>query len=184
MRRGREDREDLRWLIAQEIPALRRYAHVLLRKPEKRDDLVQDTLERAINKRHSWRREGSIKSWLYRIQYTVFINKYCKPHVNEVTVDGVSEDLTSIVSEQPSQELTMECKNVLAAIEKLKPRHREVLMLIAVEGATYDQAAAIMDIPVGTVRSRLVRAREDLRAEMNKTDNKTVSGKKALRTIK
>ncbi|MGM0421785.1 MAG: RNA polymerase sigma factor [Pseudomonadota bacterium] len=168
MRFGKGDREDVHWMIAQEIPALRRYAYVLMRKEEKRDDLVQDTLERAINKSHTWRREGSIKSWLYRIQYSVFINKYCKSHIKEVDTDGVSEDLTPMVSESPNQELTVECKRVLSAIEKLKPRHREVLMLVAVEGATYDQAAAIMDIPVGTVRSRLVRAREDLRAEMKK----------------
>jgi RNA polymerase sigma-70 factor (ECF subfamily) len=56
---------------------------------------------------------------------------------------------------------------VLSAIEKLKPRHREALLLVAVEGATYDQAASVMNIPIGTVRSRLVRAREDLRTEMN-----------------
>jgi|AntRauTorckE6833_2_1112554.scaffolds.fasta_scaffold16403_2 RNA polymerase sigma-70 factor (ECF subfamily) len=164
---GKRDREDIHWMIAQEIPALRRYAFVLMRKEEKRDDLVQDTLERAINKSHTWRREGSIKSWLYRIQYSVFINKYCKSPVKEVSADGISDDLTPMVSENPSQELTVECKRVLSAIEKLKPRHREALLLVAVEGATYDQAASVMNIPIGTVRSRLVRAREDLRTEMN-----------------
>jgi RNA polymerase sigma-70 factor (ECF subfamily) len=68
-----------------------------------------------------------------------------------------------------SQDTKLECQRILKALENLKPRHSEVLLLVAVEGFSYDQAAQIMDIPVGTVRSRLARAREDLRAEVRNT---------------
>ena len=175
MKPSQHERREIDWMIAREIPALRRYARVLMRGRGDQDDLVQDTLERAIKKSHTWRREGSIRSWLYRVQYTVFINRYRKQaNLKEVTAENMDETLPMAVN--ASQDTKLECQRMLKALEKLKPRHSEVLLLVAVEGFSYDQAAQIMDVPVGTVRSRLARAREDLRAEMKNTalhDKKT-----------
>ncbi|WP_281300488.1 MULTISPECIES: RNA polymerase sigma factor [unclassified Iodidimonas] len=155
-------------MIAREIPALRRYARILMRGRGDKDDLVQDTLERVIRKSHSWRREGSIRSWLYRVQYTVFLNRYSKQaNLKEVAADDMSEN--PALSINASQDVRLECHRMFKALENLKPRHSEVLLLVAVEGFSYDQAAQIMNIPVGTVRSRLTRARADLRAEMKNT---------------
>ncbi|MDP7142845.1 MAG: RNA polymerase sigma factor [Alphaproteobacteria bacterium] len=168
MKQSQHERREINWMIAREIPALRRYAQTLLRGRGDKDDLVQDTLERAIKKSHTWRREGSIRSWLYRVQYTVFLNRYRKQaNLKEVTAKDMNEN--PVMSVKATQGAELECQRVLKALENLKPRHSEVLLLIAVEGFSYDQAAQIMDVPVGTVRSRLARAREDLRAEMQHT---------------
>ncbi len=163
------ERDEIKWMIAREIPALRRYATLLVRNRDGGDDLVQDTLERAMNKSHTWRREGSIRSWLYRIQYSVFLNRYRKAHVREIADSDAVEQAAGIAP--GGQENTLEYKRLMVAIEKLKPRQRDVLMLVAAQGFSYDQAAAIMDVPVGTVRSRLARARSDLRALMKETGN-------------
>lgn len=166
MKLSQQEQQEVNWMIAREIPALRRYAQILLRGNSGKDDLVQDTLERAIRKSHTWRREGSIRSWLYRIQYTVFLKAFWK-RVNskEVTTEEMDEPPAAVAS----QETGLECQRMLKALDNLKNHHSEVLLLVAVEGFSYDQAAKIMDVPVGTVRSRLSRAREDLRAEMKQT---------------
>ena len=174
MTKNRHEREEINWMIAQEIPALRRYAQILLRNSDKNDDLVQDTLERAIKKSHTWRREGSIRSWLYRILYTTFINRYSKPHLKEVAAQDVIDN--SDMPEPESPEGQVEARRVMHAANTLQSRYREVLLLVAVEGFSYDEVAGIMDIPVGTVRSRLARAREDLRAELKTTG---MNGQKA-----
>ena len=167
MKFGKSEQREVNRLIAQEIPALRRYAQVLMQGAGDKDDLVQDTLERAIKKSSAWRKDGSIRSWLYRIQYTVFINRYRKKaNLKEVSTDVVGEN--AALTTHPRPDVKLECRQMLCALEKLKPRQREVLLLVAVEGFSYDQVAQIMDIPVGTVRSRLSRAREDLRVEMKK----------------
>jgi len=178
MKLSQQEQQEVNWMIAREIPALRRYAQILLRGNGSKDDLVQDTLERAIRKSHTWRREGSIRSWLYRIQYTVFLNAFWK-RVNLKEVSSEEMEKPSAVVD--SQETGLECQRMLKALENLKSHHSEVLLLVAVEGFSYDQAAKIMDVPVGTVRSRLSRAREDLRAEMKQTtlhndDSQTATG--------
>lgn len=167
MKKTGHEKQEINWLIANEIPALRRYAHILMQGRGDKDDLVQDTLERALKKSHTWRREGSIRSWLYRIEYTVFLNKYRKTALKEINGDDVIEHMTD--GDTATQNTRLECRKVLHALGHVKPRHREVLLLVAVEGFSYDEAAAIMDIPVGTVRSRLARAREDLRGALKDT---------------
>jgi RNA polymerase sigma-70 factor (ECF subfamily) len=170
MKSSQHERREIQWMIAREIPALRRYAQTLMRGQGDKDDLVQDTLERAIKKSHTWRREGSIRSWLYRVQYSVFLNRYRKQaNLKEVSAEDSGVLDTPSMAINASQETKLECQRMLKALQNLKPRHSEVLLLVAVEGFSYDQAAQIMDIPVGTVRSRLARAREDLRAEMKNT---------------
>lgn len=169
MKLTQHERREIQWMIAREIPALRRYARILMRGQGDKDDLVQDTLERAIKKSHTWRRDGSIRSWLYRVQYTVFLNRYRKQaNLKEVSAEDGALDTPSLAI-NGSQDTKLECKRMLKALQNLKPRHSEVLLLVAVEGFSYDQAAQIMDVPVGTVRSRLARAREDLRGEMRDT---------------
>jgi len=168
MKLTEQERREINWMISREIPALRRYAQTLLRGAGDKDDLVQDTLERAMNKVHTWRREGGIRSWLYRIQYTVFVNRYqSQMRRNEVTTEGL--DQNESMAQYDKQDDRLECQRMLKALDQLKAQHSEVLVLIAVEGFSYDQAAQILNVPVGTVRSRLSRGREELRAEMQVT---------------
>lgn len=168
MKLTEHERREINWMISREIPSLRRYAQTLLRGTGDKDDLVQDTLERAMNKVHTWRREGSIRSWLYRIQYTVFVNGYQdRLRRNEVTTEGL--DHNESLSRYDRQEDRLECQRIFKALDQIKTQHSEVLLLVAVEGFSYDQAAQILNVPVGTVRSRLSRGREELRAEMQVT---------------
>ena len=157
------EREELNWLISREIPSLRRYAYILLGDSPGRDDLVQDTLERAMKKVHTWRREGNIRSWLYRIQYTVFLNRYhvsCQREMAAQETIDQNADSGSFAT----QEQVFDSNHALRMALNLPQEQREILLLVAVEGMAYDEVADIMDIAVGTVRSRLSRARESMRA--------------------
>ena len=153
-----------KWLMAREIPRLRRYALTLTRDPVAADDLVQDTLERAIRKRHLWRARGSMRSWLYRILYNVFINQHArrKRRGTEVALDAAPEP-----SEPSSAEQRIACRAIVQAMQELPVEQRAAIALVAIEGLEYDEAAAALGIPVGTLRSRLSRGRDRLRETFN-----------------
>lgn len=153
--------DDVKWLMAREIPRLRRYALGLVRDPIAADDLVQDCLERAIRKRHLWKRQGSMRNWLYRVLYNVFVNQSAQRNRERRHVP--MEDAPSIHFEPARQEKRMICKQITDAMQKLPVDQRAAIMLTTVEGRSYDEAATILDVPVGTLRSRLFRGRETLR---------------------
>ncbi len=152
--------DETSWLIAREIPRLRRYALSLVNEPETADDLVQDTLERAIRKRSQWRRHGSIRSWLYRILYNVFANRCAANarHNGNVGLDDAPQ-----LSSRPTQEDRVHCRDIAEAMQRLPQDQRAAIALTAIEGLSYDEAAEVLDIPIGTLRSRLSRGREALR---------------------
>lgn len=152
--------EETKWLIAREIPRLRRYALALTKDPAAADDLVQDTLERAIRKRNQWRRRGSIRGWLYRILYHVFLNQGTRRQrrAREVGLDAAPD-----IVEPSTPEENLACRDIAEAMQDLPVEQRAAIALTAVEGLAYDEAAAVLEIPVGTLRSRLSRGRERLR---------------------
>lgn len=152
--------DDVKWLIAREIPRLRRYAAVLADNPEAADDLVQDCLERAIRKRAQWSGEGSIRSWLYRILYTVFLNQSVQRRRLREQVP--IHDLPAPPTEPARQEHRAMYNDVAAAMQRLPAEQRAAIALTAVEGLSYEEAAGVLRIPVGTLRSRLFRGRERL----------------------
>jgi RNA polymerase sigma-70 factor (ECF subfamily) len=156
-----QKQNELRWRIAREIPHLRRYAFSLLRSEDDADDLVQDCLERALRKRHLWRNYGSVRSWLFRILYHVFINQRVRLQRRGTAVS--LEDTGDVRADPPRQEAHMACVDTVSALEKLPAEQRAAILLIALEGLPYDEAAYVLDIPVGTLRSRLSRGREALR---------------------
>lgn len=162
--------DETKWLIAQEIPKLRRYALALTGDPVTADDLVQDTLERAIRKRRLWRRSGSIRNWLYRIQFNVFLNQARHRHRrrNEVDIDEVPSR-----SEPSHQEQKIVCRDIVSAMLTLPHQQRAAIALTAIEGLSYDEAAAVLEIPLGTLRSRLSRGREQLRERYPDTMGET-----------
>lgn len=154
--------EETKWLIAKEIPRLRRYALALVDNAAEADDLVQDCLERAIRKRHLWKRRGSLRNWLYRILYRVFINQ--TPRRNRLRRQTTLDEADVARSEPARQEGQLVYREIAAAMQNLSKEHRAVIVLTAVEGLPYDEAADVLGIPIGTLRSRLSRAREKLRA--------------------
>lgn len=155
------DTPDLRWLIARELPSLRRFAVALTRDREEADDLVQDALERGLRKRHLWARKGSLRSWLFRVLYTVHLNN-CRPTLRSRAETLAADELPPIPV-APRQEDRLELRQVAEALQRLPRDQRDPLLLVALEGMAYDEAASVLGIPVGTLRSRLSRGRDALR---------------------
>lgn len=154
--------DDLKWAIAKEIPNLRRYARSLLRNADGADDLVQDCLERALRKRHLWQRTGSLRSWLFRIIFTLYLNGRSR-RARAQRMEG-SESIERTMTMPANQEAHAEAVEVLDALFLLDEDQRAAILLVAVEGMSYHDAADALGIPIGTLRSRLWRGREALRA--------------------
>lgn len=151
--------------IAAEIPHLRRYARALTRNREAADDLVQDTLERALRKRHLWRPSGRLRSWLFRMLYRLYLNQ--KPRTRREYDKVVPLEIAHHqLGRAPTHDLSLHCRDVMQAVNALPPRQREILLLMALEQPGYAEGARMLDVPVGTFRSRLSRARTELRQRM------------------
>lgn len=152
--------DDTRWLIAREIPRLRRYARVL-RNDSGADDLVQDCLERALRKRALWQRGTNMRAWLFRILYNLHLTSLRSKRRSPQTVP--LEDISAAASQAGSQIDSLELKEMALAFRQLPADQREVIALVAVEGMRYDEAAEVLGVALGTVRSRLSRGRAALR---------------------
>ena len=147
------------------IPALRRYARALVRNRANADDLVQDCLERAVSRWHQ-RRDGSVRAWLFTILHNLAVTQF-----RQATARGRHMPIDDAAGEQElvsaaAQEQRLIFQDVLGKLAKLPEEQRAVLLLVAVEDLSYADAAAVLNVPVGTVMSRLSRARERLQQEM------------------
>lgn len=146
--------------MTAQIPRLRRYARVLARTTARADDLVQDTLERAWTKRHLWQDGSDLRAWAFSIMHNVYVNQ-----ARRREPEPLSDDFE--LSSPPTQERGLELRDLYRALARLPVDYREVLMLVAVEELRYAEVAEILNVPVGTVMSRLSRARERLRLLMS-----------------
>jgi len=146
------------------IPALRRYARALVRNRAAADDLVQDCLERAVSRWHQ-RREADARSWLFTILHNLAINQFRRAAARgkHVTIDETNE---GNFGQDAVQEQKLIYQDVLNKLAKLPEDQRAVLLLVAVEDLSYADAAKVLNIPLGTVMSRLSRARERLQQEI------------------
>ncbi|MFN7087680.1 MAG: RNA polymerase sigma factor [Burkholderiales bacterium] len=149
--------------VVQHIPRLRRYARALTGERAAADDLVQDTLERACNKLHLWRRGSDLRAWLFTIMHNVFINQL---RARRAVADLPLNDEIMELPSRGSQVDRLEIRDLDAALARLPDEQREVLLLIALEQLSYEETAKTLGIPIGTVMSRLSRARERLRCIM------------------
>lgn len=147
--------------IEGHIPALRRYARALTGNADLADDLVQDCLERAIRRKALWRQDGSLKAWLYTILLNLFRN--ARRREKRVRFDAM-ETMIADPAQAPAQPGRLALNEVGRAITRLPDDQREALLLVVIEGQSYAEAAGILGIPVGTLMSRLGRARTALRA--------------------
>ena len=163
--------KDLMLQVEPLIPALRRYARALVRNRANADDLVQDCLERAVS-RWNQRRDGDVRSWLFSILHNLAIDQFRKisGRGRHITVDETSED---DLSDTAAQEHRLMYQDVLNKLAKLPEEQRSVLLLVAVEDLSYADTAKVLNIPVGTVMSRLSRARERLQQEIEGTMDTT-----------
>ncbi len=143
--------------LEAEIPALRRYAAVLLRDADKAEDLLQDCLERALQRRHLWR-PLSLRGWLFRMMRNLYLNDRRRR-----SRDPTRFPLDLSDGSLPArQSLALEVSQVLANFGQLSDEQREALLLVSVEDMSYRQAARILKTSEGTVASRVARARERL----------------------
>lgn len=143
------------------IPALRRYALALVRDPDRADDLVQDCLERALARRHLWRGDGPVRAWMF----TILLNRL-RDDERKTPRRGhlVPIEALADTGAPGTQEHHMALAEVARALERLPPDQRRALLLVTVGGQSLADAARILEIPEGTLVSRLGRARETLRA--------------------
>jgi RNA polymerase sigma-70 factor (ECF subfamily) len=148
-------------LVQQEIPRLRRYARALTRNSDRADDLVQETLMRAIAKAHLWQTGTDIRAWLFTIMHNQNVNIVRRAIRDEagMDIDQISSSLVATTDPTASRQL-YELDRALACLEE---EQRQVILLVGLEGVSYEDAAAILSVPVGTVRSRLSRGRDKLR---------------------
>ena len=155
-------------LLEAHIPGLRRYAYALLRGDlEGADDLVQDSLERALSCWHQRRTDGDLRGWIYTILYHRFVTDRRRQRR-----DVGRRSLTEILeAEQPGveggQEEGLAHRDLLRGFAQLPEEQRSVLLLVAVEDFSYRETARVLGLPIGTVTSRLSRGRERLRQYMN-----------------
>lgn len=147
--------------LVELIPRLRRYARALVGDRATADDLVQDTLERAWAKLHLYRRGTDLRAWLFTVMHNVHVNRVraARP------TDPLEEEMPEL-AQRASQGDGLLVRDLDRAISRLPDEQRAVLLLVTLEEMSYDSVARALEIPIGTVMSRLSRAREKLRAMM------------------
>jgi RNA polymerase sigma-70 factor (ECF subfamily) len=152
-------------LVQPQIPALRRYARALLRDRDNADDLVQDVLERSIASWGQRREAASVRAWLFTILHNLAIDRIRQSNRRGTgeSIDAVPEARLAVAAEQ---EAGIGRGDILALVSTLPDEQRSVLLLVGVEELSYAEAALVLDIPIGTVMSRLSRGRERLRRMM------------------
>jgi RNA polymerase sigma-70 factor (ECF subfamily) len=138
------------------IPALRRYA----------DDLVHDCLVRALDKLHTRRDDADIRAWLFAIMHNLFISQLRRAKARPAG-ESLDETHESAMSVRADQDSSLQWRDLLRALNRLPVEQRSVILLVSVEDLSYAEAASVLDIPIGTVMSRLARGRERLRQTMD-----------------
>jgi RNA polymerase sigma-70 factor (ECF subfamily) len=155
-------------LLENEIPRLRRYARALMRDRTRADGLVQDTLVSGLAKAHLWQEGTDIRSWLFTIMHNQYVNNVRRAQREQATidVDQVASTLVKTTDPTASRQLS----ELDGALGHLSKGQREVVLLVGLEGMSYDEAAKVLRVPIGTIRSRLGRARQALRLLMGIDD--------------
>jgi RNA polymerase sigma factor (sigma-70 family) len=143
------------------IPRLRRYARALVGDRATADDLVQDTLERAWAKLHLYRRGTDLRAWLFTVMHNVHVNRVRATRAT----DPLGDEMPELAQRAPQGDALL-VRDLDRGIARLPAEQRAVLLLVTLEEMSYEQVARTLGIPIGTVMSRLSRAREKLRAMM------------------
>lgn len=174
--------QDMVRLIEPIVPALRRYARALMKDRSAADDLVQDCLERAIGHWHQRRKDGDARAWIFAILHNLAMTRLRRSTQRpaNVALDDADERSLSVPARQEDR---LHYRDLLQAIDCLPEEQRTVLLLVAVEDLSYADAARALGIPIGTVMSRLSRARERLH-KLTSADPNLQSSHPHLRSVK
>jgi RNA polymerase sigma-70 factor (ECF subfamily) len=168
---------DFRNEVAGHVPHLRRFARALSGDAALADDLVQDCIERALRKQHLFDETRNLKTWLFTILRNLFVSGL-RRKTGEMAVKNVDDLVGGEDATLPEQEHGLAVAEIGQALDRLPATHREVVLLVALEDMSYREVAEITGVPIGTVMSRLSRARASLRT-MLKDD-----GQASLRRVK
>jgi RNA polymerase sigma-70 factor, ECF subfamily len=148
--------------IVEQLPVLRRYARSLTRNDTDAEDLVHDALVRACEGRHTFRPGASLRNWLLGVVHNTFVTSVRRRRAEVIHLDALAQETPTHVA--PDQENRVQLRQIGEAFLQLPDEQRAVLHLIVIEGMSYSTAATTLGVPVGTVMSRLSRARAALRA--------------------
>lgn len=158
------DHDHLTREIMSHVAALRRYALVLVADPHEADDLVQECLSRVLGQMRAWRPVRDLRAYLFATMHNVFVDTTRK---RRTRADHVPiEDVVATLALPASQPRRLEVRDLLQSLAVLPEQQREVVLLVGLEGMSYLEAARVLDVPIGTVMSRLSRGREALRQLM------------------
>jgi RNA polymerase sigma-70 factor (ECF subfamily) len=159
----------IRALLAH-VPGLRRYAAALAGNAADADDLVQDCIERALVRQDTLREPDSLGRWLKTILHNLYVTKLRRRRAASVPIEDFAEDLALSVPPEDQGQI----RDLVRALGALSVEHRQVLLLVSLEGLSYREVAEVLDIPIGTVMSRLARARERLRSLLDGDEDRAV----------
>lgn len=144
--------------LIEHLPRLRRYARALTGDVNRADDLVQDTLERALAKLDLWQPGSDLRAWLFTLMHNLFVNQIRVRRPQETVMEDALDEPVS-----GGQMEALAARDIHAALARLPEEQREVLLLVGLEQFGYAEAAQVLGVPTGTVMSRLSRARERMR---------------------
>ena len=144
--------------LIEHLPRLRRYARALTGDRNRADDLVQDTLERALNKLDLWQPGSDLRAWLFTLMHNLFVNQIRVRRPQETVMEEALDEPVSC-----GQMEALAARDIHDALARLPEEQREVLLLVGLEQFGYAEAAQVLGVPTGTVMSRLSRARERMR---------------------
>ena len=161
-------RDEFCTLMEQSIPHLRGYARSLCRNADAADDLVQDTLMRMWSARSQFVGGTNFKAWVFTILRNRFLDQRRRDRDAFERLDDIMDER---LIERPNQETAVHFDDVARAFWRLSPNHQEILMLVGANGLSYEEAAEVIGCAVGTVRSRLSRARAELQAALGRSDH-------------
>ena len=169
-----EDREkvevqstDIGELLEIEIPHLRRYALSLTRNIDQADDLVYDGIVRAIEKSDQWQPGSNLRAWLIVILRNLFFDQWRRSKLEQQAINELPQPVNSTF---PTQETDQELREVSRQFDELSVNHREILTLVVMQELDYETTAQILGVKIGTVKSRLSRARSELRMRCEISD--------------
>jgi len=143
------------------LPRLRRFAHALSRNSADADDLTQMTIERALRSKDQWRPGTRLHSWACTIMRNLWIDTV-RSRSRKEAFEAPAVEVEKMADGGGSLEASVELNRVMAAMQKLPEEQREIVALILVEGFGYREASEMLQLPIGTVSSRLVRGRTAL----------------------
>jgi len=152
--------------LTEALPRLRAGAMYMTRSRSDADDLVQATVTRALTAQHQYQPGTNMRGWLYRIMRNEFIDTVRSPNRFNTSLDEVPQHYFTV---KACQEQSLEARDVMRSLRKLPRKHREAVMLCYVEGLSYDEIAVIQSCAVGTIKSRLFRARQAVQEMLGMT---------------